>query len=148
MTGRTLLLAVCVALACSRGPPGPSPVDPRNDSCASCRMLVSDPRTAAQLVAPGEEPLFFDDLGCLSRYLREHSPRRGAVAYVADHRTGSWVPAKEAVYLLQPAVSTPMGSHLLAYRDPSSRDADAASRGGRPVPSGEVFGEGLPEAAR
>jgi len=110
--------------------------------------MVSDPRTAAQLVIAGEEPLFFDDLGCLARHLREHPPRRGAVAYVADHRTGSWIPASEAVYVLQPAASTPMGSHVLAHRDAASRDADPVSRGGQPLSFGAVFGESLPQAAR
>ncbi|HXX29207.1 MAG TPA: nitrous oxide reductase accessory protein NosL, partial [Myxococcaceae bacterium] len=104
-------LALLAALACTRGSPDPAPLDPRNDACASCRMLVSDPRTAAQLVAPGEEPLFFDDVGCLARYLAEHPGRRGAVAYVADHRTGAWVQASSAEYILQASVATPMGSH-------------------------------------
>jgi len=111
-------------------------------------MLVSDPLTAAQLVAPGEEPLFFDDVGCLARYLREHPPRRGAVAYVADHRSGAWVPAREASYVLQPGASTPMGSHVLAYRDPGSRGSDPAATGGRSLEFREVFGEALREVAR
>jgi copper chaperone NosL len=111
-------------------------------------MLVSDPRTAAQLVAPGEEPLFFDDLGCLGRYLREHPPRRGAMVYVADHRTGEWVPAREALYVMQPAASTPMGSHLLGYGSASSRNADPVSRGAPSVPAGLVLGEPAAETAR
>jgi copper chaperone NosL len=111
-------------------------------------MLVSDPRTAAQLVARGEEPLFFDDVGCLAAYLREHPPRPGAVAYVADHRTGAWVPANEASFVLQPRASTPMGSHVLAYRDPASRDADPIAKGGRPLPFSEVLGTARQEAAR
>ncbi len=111
-------------------------------------MLVSDPRTAAQLVAAGEEPLFFDDVGCLARYLREHPPRGGAVAYVADRRSGAWVPAREASYVLQPAASTPMGSHVLAYQDQGSRDSDPAATGGRPLEFREVFGEAPREAAR
>jgi len=142
------LIVAAGVLACSRGPAPPSPVDPRNDSCASCRMMVSDPRTAAQLITPGDEPLFFDDLGCLTRYLREHTPRRGAVSYVADHRTGTWIPASEAVYVLQPAASTPMGSHVLAYRDAASRDADPVARGSRPLSVGEVLGEPVSRAAR
>ena len=35
---------------------------------AACRCR--DTRFAAQLVAPGEEPVFFDDLGCLTHYRR------------------------------------------------------------------------------
>jgi copper chaperone NosL len=111
-------------------------------------MLVSDLHTAAQLVAPGEDPLFFDDLGCLGRYLREHPPRPGAMVYVADHRTGNWVPAREAVYVLQPRASTPMGSHLLGYGSPASRDSDPVAQGGRATPVSEILGEGSPEAAR
>ncbi len=39
-------------------------------------MAVSSARFASQIVAPGEEPRFFDDLGCLAAYLREHPARR------------------------------------------------------------------------
>jgi copper chaperone NosL len=140
-----LLLAT---LACSRSPPGPSPLDPRNDSCAQCRMLVSDARTASQLVAPGEEPLFFDDVGCLARYLADHPAHPGAVAFVADHRTRAWARASDAVYTLQPSLPTPMGSHLLAHRDGASRDADPVAAGGKPVAVKDVFGPSGPPEGR
>jgi len=142
------VLPLLAALACTRGPPAPAQLDTRNDACASCRMLVSDPRTAAQLVAPGEDPLFFDDVGCLARYLAEHPARPGAMAYVADHRTRAWVPAPGASYLLQEAVATPMGSHILAYRDGASRDADPSARGGRPLRAEDVFASGRPPEGR
>jgi copper chaperone NosL len=141
-------LGLVAVLACTRGPPTPAPLDTHNDACASCRMLVSDPRTAAQLVAPGEEPLFFDDVGCLARYLAEHPPRQGAVAYVADHRTRTWVPAVSATYTLQPSASTPMGSHVLAYQDATSRDADPPAKGGRSLTVRDLFGPARPPEGR
>jgi copper chaperone NosL len=145
LTAQPALLLVAV-LACTRSPPGPAPLDTRNEACAQCRMLVSDGHLASQLVTPGEEPLFFDDLGCLARYLAQHSPRRAAVAYVADHRTLAWVRASKAVYTLQPSLSTPMNSHLLAHRDEASRDADPASAGGRSLSTQDVLGpSGPPE---
>jgi copper chaperone NosL len=141
-----LALAVAVALAgCTRGPPRPAALDTRNDACAHCRMAVSDPRFAAQVVAPGEEPRFFDDVGCLRDWLRAAGPvPRGAVAYVADHRTKAWVRAAAAAYTRAPALETPMGSHLVAHRDAASRDADAAAAGGAPVGAAEVFAPALP----
>jgi copper chaperone NosL len=150
MTRRTASLgwALATLLACTRGAPSPASLDTHNDACASCRMLVSDPRTAAQLLAPGEEPLFFDDLGCLARYLAEHRPPQGAVAYVADHRTRAWVPATAATYLLQPTASTPMGSHVLAYLDAASRDADPSAKGGRPLAMQDLFGATLQTEGR
>jgi copper chaperone NosL len=143
-------LAVLLVLAsCPRGPPGPAQVDTRNDACASCRMAVSDARFASQLVAHGEEPRFFDDLGCLRDYLRK-SPRlpRGSVAFVADHRTGQWVRASAAVLTRKESLETPMGSHLVAHASASSRDADPVAAGGTPVSPAELFGPaGPPDGA-
>jgi len=135
MTARPWLLYLCVLTAsCGSGRPSPATLDSRNDQCASCRMAVSDPRFAAQVVAPGEEPLFFDDLGCLVAYLTQHPtlPPQ-AVAYVADHRSGEWAPASAAVFTRVDGVSTPMGSHLLAHQSAASRDLDESARGGADV---------------
>lgn len=142
MNARLAALVLAVALAaCQRGPPGPAKLDTRNDACAHCRMMVSDARFASQLVAPREEPRFFDDLGCLRDWLREHPALApGAVAFVADHRTGAWVRAAGAAYARAPALATPMGSGLIAHQDAASRSADAAAGGAIPVDAAEIFG--------
>jgi len=138
------LLALALA-ACSRGPARPAALDTRNDACAHCRMAVSDARFAGQLAAPGEEPRFFDDLGCLRAFLRARPPLpRGTIAFVADHRTRAWVRASSAVYTRQEAAQTPMGSHLVAHSDAASRDADPVAAGGMPVSPAELFGPGGP----
>ena len=145
------LAAVAIALAsCTRGPAKPAPVDTRNDACASCRMAVSSARFASQLAAPGEEPKFFDDLGCLGDYLRKGPPLpRGTVAFVADHRTGEWVRASVAVLTRRESLDTPMGSHLVAHANAASRDADPVAAGGKPVSTSEVFGPaGPPDGTR
>jgi copper chaperone NosL len=138
-----------VALSCNGEPLAPATLDTRNEACADCRMVVSSVRFASQIVAPGEEPLFFDDLGCLAAYLRGHAARpAGAVAYVADHRTGAWVPAAGATYTRAPTLETPMGSHVVAHASPASRDADGAARGGTPVDVAGFFGPALPGGSR
>ncbi len=144
MSARTAALLLA-ALACSRGPARPAALDTRHESCAYCRMAVSDAHFAAQLVAPGEEPRFFDDIGCLREWLRRE-PRSpsGAAAFVADHRTAQWVLARAAVYTRNDALETPMGSHLLAHVDAASRDADPAAAGRRPLAPSDVFGAPLP----
>lgn len=145
VTGALVLLVS----ACGTAVPGPAALDARNDACAECRMAVSSPRFASQLVAPGEEPRFFDDLGCLAAYLRDHaSLPSGAVAYVADHRSGEWVPPSAAVFTSVPGLETPMGSHVVAHASASSRDADPASQHGTPVEPRAFFGRPLPEGAR
>lgn len=136
--------------ACGGGPEPPAPLDTTSESCRHCRMAVSEARFAGQIVAPGEEPVFFDDVGCLGAYLIKADPlARGAIAYVTDHRTGEWVPAADAIYTRVADLATPMGSHLMAHVDAASRDADAVARRGVPVQPREIFGpSGPPGGAR
>ena len=139
------VLTLLLAGACGSGPPGPAPLDSRNDACAFCRMAASDARFAAQLVAPGEEPRFFDDIGCLRDYLKGATVvPTAAVAYVADHRTKTWVRAAAAVYTRVQGLETPMGSHLVAHADAASRGADPDAKGGETLSATEVFGPAGP----
>jgi copper chaperone NosL len=140
------LALAAVALACAGGPPEPAELDTRHEQCAHCRMAVSDPRFAGQIVAPGELPRFFDDLGCLAGWVKEQGGAlsEGAVAWVADHRTKAWVRADVAVYTRVPGLETPMGSHVIAHADAASRDQDPESRGGTPLPPAELFSPATP----
>jgi copper chaperone NosL len=138
---RAAMMAM-VLTACAPAP-GPAPLDTRNDACAECRMAISDARLAAQIVAPAEEPRFFDEVGCLRAYLKAHPQHLpGATAYVADHRTGAWVPAVGAVYVRVPGLQTPMGGAILAHADAASRDQDDRAQGGTAMTPDEVFGPG------
>jgi copper chaperone NosL len=104
-------------------------------------MAISDARVAGQLVAPSEEPKFFDDIGCLGRYAAgSRAQPKGATAYVADHRTRAWVRAGRAIYTRAASLETPMGSYLIAHVDAVSRDADPDAKGGTPRALDEVFG--------
>lgn len=126
------------AAGCSSNTLRPVAIDTRNDACASCRMAVSNPRLAAEIVTASEEPRIFDDIGCLAAYLREHPIAPDAALYVADHRTGEWVPARSALVTRAGAIDTPMGSHLVAHADAASRDADRTK--GAAVNTAELFG--------
>ena len=138
-----LLLAL---VACAEAPPEPAALDTRNEQCASCRMAVSSAAFASQLVAPGELPRFFDDLGCLAGFLRGGQVPPGAIAFVADHRTKEWVRADRAIYTRVPGLETPMGSHVIAHADAASRAQDPLAQGGSPVSATELFGPSGPPA--
>ena len=127
-------LALCLAVAC--GPSGPAPADLAvgQEACGFCRMTVSQPEFASQLVAPGELPLFFDDLACLNNYLTSTPDRPAdAVLYVTEHRTRAWIRAETALFSRVVTVATPMGSHLVAHESSGSRAADGAAAGAEPV---------------
>lgn len=112
------VVLAAVLLACSSGPPEPAPLDSSGaETCQWCRMVISDRRFAAQIVANGYDPLFFDDIGCLTNYLQKgvNVPPKG-VAYVANYREEGWVPALEAHYFRCGGMATPMSSGLIATR--------------------------------
>ena len=140
MTGARLLFVALslAAAACRPGAVTPVSLQP-GTACSNCRMTVVEPKLASQLVAPGEEPRFFDDIACLSAYLAAHPAGPSDRAYVADHATGAWVGAARAVYTRTAALATPMNSHLAAHENAGARDADVSVRGGVPLTAAEVF---------
>ena len=144
---RTLVPSVAIVAmltACGSSPPQPVAIDTANDACAHCRMIVSDARMAGQIVAPGEDPLVYDDIGCMARAIG--GGKSADHAYVADHRTGDWVPARTAAYTHVPTLPTPMGSHIIAHADDESRRADPAAAGGKPMLFGDVLSASKPGA--
>jgi hypothetical protein len=56
-----------------------------------------------------------------------------AAVFVADHRSGAWVPAASAVYTRSAAHRTPMASGIFAHADSASRDADPGVAHGETV---------------
>ncbi len=135
------LVAIPVLAACSPAIPPPAQLDTKTENCAFCRMTVSDRHFAAQIVARGEEPLFFDDLGCLHGYLGEKNiTGRRVMVYVADHRSGDWAPASSALFSRQAALETPMASHLIAHANDESLRLDPAAQGAVRVSASEVLG--------
>ena len=132
-------VAVLVVAGCSASAPSPATIDTTHDACRFCRMTVSDVRFAAQIVAPGDETVAFDDLGCLRAYLRGGATLRpDAAIFVADHRTREWIRADAAVFTRVAALSTPMSSHLIAHRDGASAGSDPDARGGVAVPLHDI----------
>lgn len=140
--------AVCLVLVlgagvlgagCAPGEVQPEPLAVGQESCAFCRMTVSQPEFASQLLVEGELPKFFDDLGCLHSYLISATPGpEGGVIFVADHRTREWVRSDGAVYTRASVLATPMSSHLVAHATIDSREADPALTSTTPVPIDDV----------
>ena len=123
-----MAVSAWVVIACRMTDAQPAQLDPAHDACSYCRMVVSDLRFASQIVAPYEEPRFFDDLGCLTHYLNAGPLPKDARIFVADHRIKVWIPGDRAVYTLGNAGRDP-NRPVDARRD----DPVHALGGGEPV---------------
>lgn len=142
---RALIAAAALfTMACAAAAIGPAALRLGEDACAYCRMTVVSRRTAAQIVVAAEEPLIFDEIGCLGDYLANHDLPKRARVFVTDHRTSAWLDASAAIFT-QTSIDTPMSSGLLVHADAASRDADPAARGGRAVNASEILhGRAMP----
>jgi copper chaperone NosL len=135
----TLAAAVPLAAGCAgSGVPGPVGIDLGRDACRHCRMAIVSKATAAEIVAPGEEPLLFDDIGCLRDFAAAMPPPPDAVVFVTDHRSGEWIDARHAVFT-RTSLQTPMGSGIVAHADTASRDQEPAARSGSVVSAGSIL---------
>ena len=133
------LVSTAIATGCGRGDLKPEVLELGREACAYCRMTVSDSHFASQVLAPGDLPKFFDDLGCLTHFLTGTTEvPAGSVIYVTDHRTNEWVPAETAVFARVPMLATPMSSHLAAHGSPESRAADPSAASGSSVAVADV----------
>jgi copper chaperone NosL len=83
------------------------------ESCASCRMIISDERFAAAIVTTTGDAFKFDDIGCLIQHEAGHL--RPNVAYwVHEYKGHGWVNAHEATFIHSPSIVSPMGHGLAA----------------------------------
>jgi copper chaperone NosL len=82
------------------------PVDPHwgKQPCGHCAMLVSTPRYAAQGVRAAGERLYFDDVGCLVTWERDHH-EAFTNAWAHDEGT-AWLPLETVRF--RAGESTPM----------------------------------------
>jgi copper chaperone NosL len=120
----TILLLLGL-VACGQRSLRPETVPVGRVACSVCGMLVSREDQSAEWIAAGEEPRFYDDIGCLAT--DPWSPPGRSARFV--HVGRFWSPAESVFYAHPPTLSTPMGYDVAAF---ATREAAAASdRAGR-----------------
>ncbi len=124
------------------GGAGPRAVAAGEDVCDYCRMTVSDPRFAAQVITATGRVHMFDSVDCLAGYVR--SAEAGAVrsVWVTDaSRPGTFVKAEEAGYLVDAALRGPMG-RAVAFATADAARAAQARFGGTVADWAAVLADG------
>ncbi|MCC6157022.1 MAG: hypothetical protein IT350_03150 [Deltaproteobacteria bacterium] len=109
-----VLAAVFIAIEISgRRPDGPVEPSWDRESCAHCRMHVSERAFAAQIQDTDGRVSFFDDPGCLFAYVDKRGPTLHAV-YFRHLEKDEWI--AEADVAFSPVSASPMGYGLGAVR--------------------------------
>lgn len=106
-------------------PPTPARLLPGEESCASCRMFVSDPRFAAQRHARDGSIEWFDDVGCL---VEKHGPEGSDPEGVFVHafEGDDWLRGDRGHVVRTAGIDSPMGYGWRAYDTLEQAQAAAA----------------------
>ncbi len=92
------------------------PIRYGGDSCAHCRMTISDARFGAEVMNRHGKPLVFDAIECMASYLDAHPEEVPRVIWVTDYaQAPRLVHAQAAVYIHSPRLQSPMGANLAAF---------------------------------
>jgi copper chaperone NosL len=115
-----LRLAGIVLLAGVTGACGisPEPVHVGSDECAQCRMTISEPQFASQVLSQRGRSSKFDSVECMVAFLNGSSPAAADVhsAGVADFdEPERWVRVEDAFFVHSAALRSPMGGGLSAH---------------------------------
>jgi copper chaperone NosL len=114
-----------------------------HDACASCRMAISQPQYAAEVLDKDGNAYKFDDIGCMLRYLKQHTlPQRRL--YVMDYVNRQWLEAERAVFVRSNAIASPMAGRLAAFREQSAAQQFLSNGSGQMMSLAELIGHEPP----
>lgn len=83
------------------------------DECANCRMSVSNPAFASEIISQEDEVFKFDDLACLEKFRKKRNEVKIASIFVKDYESRQWLRYETSV-MIQTGIETPMGSGRIA----------------------------------
>ncbi|MDH4069061.1 MAG: nitrous oxide reductase accessory protein NosL [Ignavibacteria bacterium] len=112
MSRTAFLLIALLVSSCSPREIEPVPIY-EEDTCSFCRMSISEPRFAAEILSTSSEVYKFDDLGCLRSFRERRTDVVPAGVFVIDYDNGTWLPYHRAVVTVT-GIRTPMASGLIA----------------------------------
>jgi copper chaperone NosL len=127
----SLSLIAIFLMGCS---PSANPNEPPEilygqDVCEECGMIINEERFAASYMTEADVVRRFDDVGGMLLY--DHKHQEDVRHYwVHDLATEEWIDAKEAVFVLDEGLITPMGWGLAPFATPEQAEIYIADNGG------------------
>jgi hypothetical protein len=131
--GLPLLAIVAVVVLWPAPRTGPVAIAYGRDTCAHCRMHLTQPGFAGELRDARGVLTKYDDVGCMLRAMAAlHS--EVPEAWVEDHVTAELVPLLATTLVQLRPSDTPMGSGLVAFANADAAAAFARAHDGETVP--------------
>ncbi len=125
-----LLIATSAVSGCGKNQQANTPkIRYGQDTCNSCRMIISEPSFAAAYRLISGEWRLFDDIGCLLKALKQEVVPPEKVL-VHDYESGAWTDAATATFVVSRQLVTPMGYGFAAFIAASTAETFARAQSG------------------
>lgn len=112
LSGLALLLLVFPGCT-SKGEP--EPIRFGSDTCAHCRMTISDNRFGGEIIMKGGKVYKFDALECVRQYSESNKDKVAKVFFLDFFDPGKFVSSNEAQFVKASSIRGPMGQdHLVS----------------------------------
>ncbi|QCT04676.1 hypothetical protein E6C60_3971 [Paenibacillus algicola] len=123
-------LLLLLSAGCGREEYAAVPIDEQVDKCPVCNMQVKDNAYAVQLQLKDYRTLKFDDLGDLYVWKQEHGTEDIGAQFVRDYFTLEWLHLKDAFYVYDDGIRTPMAFGMVSFKDEPSAERFMQEYGG------------------
>ena len=125
---------------------GPPTISYGVDTCAHCKMIISDARFAGAWRDNDGKAARFDDIGCMVEMYRAAPPAEGAGFWVHSYLDETLLAASDATFVVSDAVPTPMAYGIVAVRSRPEADALVAQFGGETKTWTALLTQAVPNA--
>lgn len=116
-----LLIASGLTMLASCSRVNIEPIALHKDKCEECKMTISDPRFAGELVTKKGRIYKFDDIACMKTYLSKEGEDKMAYTMIADFTNiHSLHPVKESFYIRLQSINSPMQGNIIAFMNKDS----------------------------
>ena len=109
------ILPLVTMMSCS--PDGPEPIVLHKDTCAYCKMNISEGHFAAELITKKGRVFKFDDISCLIEF-RKENPDKEVKSHYVHYYPGNneLIPAETAHYIKGGTLRSPMAGNIAAFK--------------------------------
>jgi copper chaperone NosL len=129
-THAMLLGLLLIGVSCIPG--DPEPIRYGQDACHACKMTLTDKRFGAELITSKGKVYKFDDINCLTGFMRAGfvPEKQVAKVFIVDFaHVGSFIEAPNAFFLNHEALRSPMRSDIAAFSTPEDQKKVQAELG-------------------